>query len=48
MISVVVPAGESHSVIDIDKKSFPDKIDLTINSVVVKIDTTSLYNVKIT
>ena len=39
---------ESHTVIDIDKKSFPDDIDLTINSVVVKIDTTSLYNVKTT
>ena len=39
---------ESHAVIDIDKKSFPDDIDLTINSVVVKIDTTSLYNVKTT
>ena len=48
VISAVIPAGESHAVIDIDKKSFPDDIDLTINSVVVKIDTTSLYNVKTT
>ena len=48
VISAVIPAGESHAVIDIDKKSFPDDIDLTINSVVVKIDTTSLYNVKST
>ena len=48
VISAVIPAGESHAVIDIDKKSFPDDIELTINSVIVKIDTTSLYNIKAT
>ena len=32
VISAVITAGESHAVIDIDKKSFPDDIDLTINS----------------
>ena len=37
VISAVIPAGESHAVIDIDKKSFPDDIELTINSVIVKI-----------
>lgn len=45
VISATIPANQSHYVCDIDKKSFANNIDLSINSVTVKIDTTALYNI---
>lgn len=48
VISATIPANHSHYVVDIDRKSFASNIDLSINSVTVKIDTTALYNITAT
>ena len=48
VISATIPANHSRYVADIDRKSFANNIDLSINSVTVKIDTTALYNITAT
>lgn len=45
VISSTIPANQSHYVADIDKKSFNSNVELSINSITVKIDTTALYNI---